>query len=242
MQHLRMVHNCTLASEVIDSWESAASIQQLWGCGFCGEQLYDWDSRATHIAAHFRQGMSMDDWGDPYKDATLACPFYRYDSVKHATCIAFQLRHIEDVKQHVFRHHRLSGSRCQMCGAYFSSQADCDQHLLYRSCESTTPSGDAIQSYGITEEQARLLRTGRSSGMYKAEQWFSIWDIVFPGEAPPANPYISREVGKLMTLCWRFWATHGRELVDEFLREKVAGSTDVADATLSGDIPYARLD
>ena len=48
----------------MDAWATVSKTEQSrWECGFCGENLEAWDLRATHIAAHFRQEMVMDDWG-----------------------------------------------------------------------------------------------------------------------------------------------------------------------------------
>ncbi|KAJ4374568.1 hypothetical protein N0V86_007437 [Didymella sp. IMI 355093] len=33
-----------------------------WTCGFCHEILPNWDARATHIATHFKAGLTMVHW------------------------------------------------------------------------------------------------------------------------------------------------------------------------------------
>lgn len=33
-----------------------------WTCGFCQEVLSTWDARATHIATHFKAGLTMAHW------------------------------------------------------------------------------------------------------------------------------------------------------------------------------------
>lgn len=35
-----------------------------WTCGFCQEVLLTWDARATHIAGHFKAGLTMAQWRD----------------------------------------------------------------------------------------------------------------------------------------------------------------------------------
>lgn len=63
-RHIRCFHGFTPPSYVMDAWATVSKTEQSrWECGFCGENLEAWDLRATHIAAHFRQGMVMDDWG-----------------------------------------------------------------------------------------------------------------------------------------------------------------------------------
>jgi len=80
MQHVLHYHGVTqqqLRPEVIEAWgvNAVASRhehdqmnekkgEQDWFCGFCAETLHGWDARATHIAAHFRAGLTMESWKD----------------------------------------------------------------------------------------------------------------------------------------------------------------------------------
>jgi hypothetical protein len=64
VQHLKRFHNTTLTESQISLWEAEnTQLNRQWGCGFCGEILPNWNERATHIAAHFRQGLDMSVWG-----------------------------------------------------------------------------------------------------------------------------------------------------------------------------------
>lgn len=52
-----------LTDYVASLWHSkTAQTTTSWNCGFCGETLSHWDERAKHIAKHFREGKTMDDW------------------------------------------------------------------------------------------------------------------------------------------------------------------------------------
>lgn len=63
VQHLKRFHQAALTRDRIDLWESEnKQINRQWNCGFCGEILPNWNARATHIAAHFRQGLDMSVW------------------------------------------------------------------------------------------------------------------------------------------------------------------------------------
>ncbi|KAK4446755.1 hypothetical protein QBC34DRAFT_440512 [Podospora aff. communis PSN243] len=64
VQHVISFHGAAqLRADVAEAWKVAAERrEQDWACGFCGETLHGWDARATHLAAHFRQGMTMDSW------------------------------------------------------------------------------------------------------------------------------------------------------------------------------------
>lgn len=63
-QHLTMFHGASrLRDDVAAEWESNTRRRdQCWTCGFCGKVLDGWDLRATHIAQHFRNGATMDQW------------------------------------------------------------------------------------------------------------------------------------------------------------------------------------
>lgn len=62
-QHLKNVHNALLPKETILEWKTEAPpSDQEWTCGFCGAILTDWDTRASHIAKHFRAGLDMSKW------------------------------------------------------------------------------------------------------------------------------------------------------------------------------------
>lgn len=53
---------------VLKAWESKTR-DHSWKCGFCGQLLTTWDVRAKHIAKHFRDGFTMDNWSsDPFHD------------------------------------------------------------------------------------------------------------------------------------------------------------------------------
>jgi len=86
MQHVLHYHGVTqqqLRPEVIEAWGvdvvhvasqrqgehdqhemNEKKGEQDWFCGFCAETLHGWDVRATHIAAHFRAGLTMESWKD----------------------------------------------------------------------------------------------------------------------------------------------------------------------------------
>lgn len=68
-QHAKNFHKCDkpLPELVRDAWrvDGPGSLDnKSWTCGFCHEILPSWDARATHIAGHFKAGMSMAQWRD----------------------------------------------------------------------------------------------------------------------------------------------------------------------------------
>lgn len=70
-QHLRLVHHLE-ANPLIDDWKvQAPSIRSR--CGICDTVMTSWDERTEHLAIHFRDGKSMEDWqGDHGLEDTIA--------------------------------------------------------------------------------------------------------------------------------------------------------------------------
>ncbi|ETS80129.1 hypothetical protein PFICI_07658 [Pestalotiopsis fici W106-1] len=61
VQHLRQIHKIDAAPACIDDWKVDAP-PIACRCGFCNTQLNSWKERADHLARHFRDGSTMDDW------------------------------------------------------------------------------------------------------------------------------------------------------------------------------------
>lgn len=60
VQHLRHVHQVTTVPS-IDEWKTESK-NITSRCGFCDQNLHDWDERIEHIGDHFRSGFTMKDW------------------------------------------------------------------------------------------------------------------------------------------------------------------------------------
>ncbi|KAJ9653383.1 hypothetical protein H2198_007423 [Neophaeococcomyces mojaviensis] len=60
-QHLRLIHGVKFDPHM-DTWKST-TFEIKSRCGFCPSMFATWQSRADHLAAHFRNGADMKDWG-----------------------------------------------------------------------------------------------------------------------------------------------------------------------------------
>ncbi|EPS31789.1 hypothetical protein PDE_06747 [Penicillium oxalicum 114-2] len=60
VQHLRLVHALDTLPP-LDDWKIPGP-PITSRCGFCDHRMESWDERTDHLAAHFRQGMTMKDW------------------------------------------------------------------------------------------------------------------------------------------------------------------------------------
>jgi hypothetical protein len=133
-------------------------------------------------------------WRASKKDSghqiTFACPFAKKDPVKYRSCYACILRRIGDVKQHLSRHHQLP-IYCPLCMSCFDTEDQRDEHVRASSC----PKRDAIKYEGVTRAQKVQLGQKVSSKLSSVDQWFTIFDILFPGHTPrPKSSYINIEL------------------------------------------------
>ncbi|KAF1912800.1 hypothetical protein BDU57DRAFT_589640 [Ampelomyces quisqualis] len=64
-QHIKNFHKSSMLDIVRGRWRSNRNYEEDengWACGFCMAKLSTWDERATHIAHHFKDGMTMASW------------------------------------------------------------------------------------------------------------------------------------------------------------------------------------
>ena len=131
---------------------------------------------------------------------SFACPFLKRSPGSHGGCGRHVLSRIRDVKQHLNRCH-LMPIYCGRCGAIFSTAVLRDQHLQD---EERCPK-EGFEIDGISVEQTRLLSKRADPNQSHEEQWYAIFDILFPGHQPrPDSPYL-----------------------DESLRQALAGAEDL---------------
>jgi hypothetical protein len=71
-QHIKNFHKTPLLDLVRDKWRRdgpGKNVNEGWTCGFCSAELKTWDIRETHIANHFKDGLTMADWIDQPQSA-----------------------------------------------------------------------------------------------------------------------------------------------------------------------------
>jgi hypothetical protein len=121
---------------------------------------------------------------------SFACPFAKKDPLKYRSCYAYVLSRIRDVKQHLSRYHQLP-IYCPRCMSTFETEDERDDHNRASSCVVQA----AVRHEGVTRAQKAQLSARVSSTMTVEDQWFTIFDILFPGHNPrPRSPYINVEL------------------------------------------------
>ncbi|KAK7458296.1 hypothetical protein Landi51_01119 [Colletotrichum acutatum] len=157
--------------------------------------------------------------GDDTEHEYLACPLYRKDPRRYAACAKCRLRRIRDVKQHMRRRHRRPEFYCPTCWETYSGPDERDTHLMDRSCNAPEESGPPW----ITQEQDTQLE-GRVPNRTTVEQWYTVWDIVCPGQTRPNPPFcfLGKMIEDISTLRRELWEESGREIVEELVTQREA--------------------
>lgn len=163
------------------------------------------DSKNGHPAVKKRRNA---DHNRPY----WACPFAKKNPNKHRRCYRLILTRIRDVKQHLFRTHRFP-IYCPVCCQTFTLATDRDDHTRLRSCLE----GSAANLEGVSEEQRDRLSRRVNRSLSEEQQWFTIWDILFPDCPRPTSPYYDPNLAENMMAFRDFMASQGPTIMSNAL-------------------------
>lgn len=123
----------------------------------------------------------------------FTCPYVWYDPLVYQTCLKYKLKRIRDVKQHLQRVHK-QPLFCPRCKTPFKGKAEQSQLNTHLQCtkEDICEVSLAKDPDGIDESQKKSLGQYPEAKKDLVAQWYTIWDIVFPGcqRSPPESPYI----------------------------------------------------
>jgi hypothetical protein len=79
--------------------------------------------------------------------------------------------------------------------------------------------------------------TRRSNAKYPVEeQWYAIWDIIFPGAERPASPYIDGVLSEEILSFQEFYQTRGPAILREALRESFMDNTSMQEVQQYSDL------
>ncbi|KAK1633503.1 hypothetical protein BDP81DRAFT_67067 [Colletotrichum phormii] len=171
---------------------------------------------------------SEDDEADAPPSKRLACPFYKFDRVRHLRCAHFHLKRVKDVKQHLLRKHRF---HCNGCHEGFKDEENCRRHANSQQCQAgagfSQPTG--IEE-GFSEDQVKELLQ-RMNSREADRSWYSIWEILFPGRPTLASAFLKSDVEEVISTVCELWEKN---------RSKVMSSLGNA-PFLAGPITDAEL-
>ncbi|KAI1342015.1 hypothetical protein F5Y15DRAFT_373937 [Xylariaceae sp. FL0016] len=143
----------------------------------------------------------------------LACPYLKHDMIKHRACLSLRLLEIKHVKQHLRRKH-LQPHFCPSCGLTTASQTQLHAHIRARECQQQ----DFSNPEGLNEDQRIALDKRVSRKLSIERQWFTIWEIIFPGVAKPLSPYIEGVLEECLSTTRAFWQEHGETIIADLFQ------------------------
>jgi hypothetical protein len=146
----------------------------------------------------------------------FACPFQKSNPQKYHRCLKYTLNRIKDVKQHIYRQHSQPAYYCARCYQIFTSTEDRDGHSRRADCEKRDPP----QFEGISEQQRNELRKSSPKKKPLDEQWYEVWDVVFPQCQRPQSPFIGNHVEEVVSLLRSFWNERKAEIISRELGTK----------------------
>ncbi|KAK6857283.1 hypothetical protein PG995_007470 [Apiospora arundinis] len=139
-----------------------------------------------------------------------ACPFLKMYPHKHRDCSKFEFKRVRDVKQHLNRIHRTPDFYCARCYATFPGAKERDEHARDAQCQNVQAD---FRFEGITQVQKELLMQNKTRNKSHEEQWFLIWDIVFPGASRPDSVYRCNAEEEAVVLLRDVWNERHREFL-----------------------------
>lgn len=121
-------------------------------------------------------------------EARLSCPFQKRDPERYPLC---GIRHggyltIAHVKQHLRRSHKRNPNYCPRCKTTFSTEAQKNEHIMQAFLVPCQELVTALPE-GISPEMEEALTRRVELGSNLHDQWFSVWDMIFPGIPRPAS-------------------------------------------------------
>ncbi|KAH8884389.1 hypothetical protein GQ53DRAFT_613312, partial [Thozetella sp. PMI_491] len=154
-----------------------------------------------------------------------ACPFLKRAPLKYGhRCAKYQLSRVRDVKQHLARCHTPE-RYCQRCLATdFANEESLQMHLDVGKC----PRRDPALLDGISYHQTRQLSKKSSPNLGDEDQWFAVWEILFPGDPKPSSAYIDMTLSLDIRLFREYSLSRGPELLLE--------QVEIAQATVSQEL------
>jgi hypothetical protein len=147
---------------------------------------------------------------------SFACPFWAKDNRRHSICVKYVLTRIRDVKQHLLRRHQMP-IYCPVCYDTFTDEVTRDAHIRNRACGHVP----GEEPEGITSTQRYLLSKKVPSNIPEHEQWYRVFEILFPNHRPwPASPYIQCGLQQNVQAYHDFLSTQGLGILRGFIRNQ----------------------
>ncbi|KAK3380902.1 hypothetical protein B0H63DRAFT_560718 [Podospora didyma] len=139
----------------------------------------------------------------------FACPFWKHDSNQWRDCFGYKLKRIRDVKQHLRRIHGQC-CHCARCGQEFISNDQLDLHLVSIQPCDVRP----FRRKWLSSAQKEELGT-RYPNLTAEQQWYEVWNVVFPDQPKPDSPYIDSQLSEDLSSFVEFFLAQGPDIIQE---------------------------
>lgn len=176
------------------------------------------------------------DSNERISNVVFACPFQRASPQKHHRCLKYTLNRIKDVKQHIYRQHSQPHFYCARCYETFTSSGSRDVHSRRADCEKRDPP----QFEGISEQQRNELKKTSPKRKPLHEQWFEVWDVIFPKLQRPQSAFLGSYVEETVPLLRDIWNSKKAEIISGVLDSR--GTGDGVDSHLLAAVMSSVFD
>lgn len=139
----------------------------------------------------------------------FACPFFKRDTGNYDDCFRYRLKRIADVKQHLKRHHR-QRTHCNICLEQLPNEDALHDHVRAQSCRKR----EYIAPDGMTAlQEKRIVSRVGTKNKSASEQWFEVYEILFPGEPRPQSAYLGDRLSEDIEVLRQFMSQRGSVMI-----------------------------
>ncbi|KAK4198009.1 hypothetical protein QBC40DRAFT_256547 [Triangularia verruculosa] len=136
-------------------------------------------------------------------------------------CYRLKLKRIRDLKQHLRRAH--CRSYCVRCGEEFDSAVALGMHQ--QADEPCLNIPFHVKWLSVAQQKAL---TGRAKPRLSLEeQWYEIWDLVFPDQPQPDSPYLNKSISEDLSSFLEFCNQHGQQIIQQSEEDMRPGQGDM---------------
>lgn len=132
----------------------------------------------------------------------LACPFQKHDPIRYRDCLKLKLARIKDVKQHLRRRHKQPYYYCSRCWTVFDQSHQRDEHTRLADCAVK----EMPNFEGITDQQDKELIKSSDRKLDVEEQWFQLWQTLFPDQQKPQTAFLNGYADEIVSLLRSIWS------------------------------------
>lgn len=150
-----------------------------------------------------------------------ACPFYKKNRHRHRSCGRSILKTMSRVKQHLLRYHQLP-IHCESCSLTFTDE---NKRIEHTRMETSCLVKDPIVWDAVSKTQKEELSKKTSPKNTPRQNWYRIFDLLFPGISSPESPYLEGLESQELRCIVKFAETESVGIISEILASPQGIST-----------------